>query len=34
MTHPALESALQAALAEIKKLPIVKEVGSFIRVEA
>jgi homoserine dehydrogenase len=34
MTHPAKEEAMQQALKEMEKIPIVKEVGSFIRVEA
>ena len=33
MTHPAREQAMQDAIREIKELPVVKEVGSFIRVE-
>jgi homoserine dehydrogenase len=34
ITHTAKEQAMQAALAELKKLPVVKEIGSFVRVEA
>jgi homoserine dehydrogenase len=34
MTHPAKEKAMQQALKELERIPIVKEVGSFIRVEA
>lgn len=34
MTHPARESAMQKALKEMDKLPVVKEIVSFIRVEA
>ncbi|RJO62482.1 MAG: homoserine dehydrogenase [Dehalococcoidia bacterium] len=34
MTHPAREEAMQAAFAEFKKLPVVKEVHNFVRVEA
>ncbi|MFQ5924569.1 MAG: homoserine dehydrogenase [Dehalococcoidia bacterium] len=33
MTHPARESAIQKALAEIERLEVVKEVSNFIRVE-
>jgi homoserine dehydrogenase len=33
MTHPAKEEAMQAAFADFKKLPVVKEVHNFIRVE-
>ena len=33
MTHPAREQAMQQALAEMKGLPVVKEVCNFIRVE-
>lgn len=33
MTHLALESAMQEALSRIKALTVVKEVGSFLRVE-
>ncbi len=33
MTHRARESAMQAALAEIANLPVVAQVGSFLRVE-
>ncbi len=33
MTHPALEAAMQTALGEMARLPLVKEVGNFIRVE-
>ena len=34
MTHPAREEAVQAAFADFKKLPVVKEVHNFVRVEA
>ena len=34
MTHRAREGAMQAALADIRALPVVSEVGSFLRVEA
>ena len=34
MTHPAKERAVQEALAAMKDLPVVKEIGNFIRVEA
>jgi len=34
MTHPAKESAMQQALAELGRLKVVKEIGNFIRVEA
>jgi len=34
MTHPARESAVQAAIKIIDKLPVVKEISNFIRVEA
>jgi len=34
MTHPAKEEAVQAAFADFKKLPVVKEVHNFVRVEA
>jgi homoserine dehydrogenase len=33
MTHPAREQAMQQALMEMKKIPVVKEVSNFIRVE-
>lgn len=33
MTHPAQEKAVQKALQELKQLPVVNEVGNFIRVE-
>ncbi len=33
MTHPAREQAMQQALTEMKKIPVVKEVCNFIRVE-
>ena len=33
MTHPAKEEAMQAAFADFKKLPVVKEVHNFVRVE-
>jgi homoserine dehydrogenase len=33
MTHPAREQAMQQALAEMKEIPVVKEVCNFIRVE-
>lgn len=34
MTHPAKEAAMQQALGELEHLPVVKEIGNFIRVEA
>jgi homoserine dehydrogenase len=34
MTHPAREEAVQAAFADFKRLPVVKEVHNFVRVEA
>ncbi|MBI2918778.1 MAG: homoserine dehydrogenase [Chloroflexi bacterium] len=34
MTHPARESAVQSALAELARLEVVKEIGSWVRVEA
>ena len=34
MTHPAQEKAMQQALGELTPLPTVKEISSFIRVEA
>jgi homoserine dehydrogenase len=34
MTHPARESAVQDAIKIINKLPVVKEISNFIRVEA
>jgi len=34
MTHPAREAAMQSALGELAELPVVKEISSFIRVEA
>ncbi|MDD4858635.1 MAG: homoserine dehydrogenase [Dehalococcoidales bacterium] len=33
MTHPAREQAMQQALAELARLPVVKEISNFIRVE-
>jgi homoserine dehydrogenase len=33
MTHPAKEEAMQAAFADFKKLPVIKEVHNFLRVE-
>jgi homoserine dehydrogenase len=33
MTHPAREEAVQAAFADFKKLPVIKEVHNFVRVE-
>ncbi len=33
MTHPAREDSIQAAFADFKKLPVVKEVHNFVRVE-
>jgi len=33
MTHPAREGAMQAALQEIRSLPVVLEIGAFLRVE-
>jgi homoserine dehydrogenase len=33
MTHPALELAMQKALGEMVQLPLVKEIGNFVRVE-
>jgi len=34
MTHPAKEAAMQQALGELARLPVVKEISNFIRVEA
>ncbi len=34
MTHPAKENAVQAALKETERLPVVKEISNFVRVEA
>ena len=34
MTHPAVEAAMQSALGELAELPVIKEISSFIRVEA
>jgi len=34
MTHPALERAMQQALAEVEKLSGVKEIANFVRVES
>ena len=34
MTHPAGEAAMQSALGELAELPVIKEISSFIRVEA
>lgn len=34
MTHLARESAVQAAMAEVERLPVVREIGSLVRVEA
>jgi homoserine dehydrogenase len=34
MTHPAREESVQAAIEDIKKLSVVKEVHNFVRVEA
>lgn len=33
MMHPAKEAAMQKALKELERLPVVKEIGNFIRVE-
>ncbi len=33
MTHPAKEAAMQQALEEVTRLPVVKEISNFIRVE-
>jgi homoserine dehydrogenase len=33
MTHPAREDSIQAAFADFKKLPVVKEIHNFVRVE-
>jgi len=33
MTHPAKESAFQRAMMEASKLPVVKEISNFVRVE-
>lgn len=33
MTHPARESAMQQALHEMERLPVVREINNFIRVE-
>jgi homoserine dehydrogenase len=34
MTHPAKEKAFQKAIQEVSKLPVVKEISNFVRVEA
>ena len=34
MTHPAKESSMQQALRQMADLPVVKEIGNFIRVES
>lgn len=34
MTHPAQESAMQEAIKEMERLPVVREISSFIRVES
>jgi len=34
MTHPARERAVQQALEEVGRLPVVKEISNFVRVEA
>jgi homoserine dehydrogenase len=34
MTHPAKEAEMQQALKELGRMPVVKEIGNFIRVEA
>jgi len=34
MTHPAKESSVQQALKQMAELPVVKEIGNFIRVES
>jgi len=34
MTHPARESGVQEAIKIIDRLPVVKEISNFIRVEA
>jgi homoserine dehydrogenase len=34
ITHTAQEAAMQSALGELAPLPVVKEIGSFVRVEA
>jgi homoserine dehydrogenase len=33
MTHEALEASMQQALAAVEKLPVVQEIGNFLRVE-
>jgi homoserine dehydrogenase len=33
MTHPARESAMQQALTRIEQLPVIRDIGNFIRVE-
>jgi homoserine dehydrogenase len=33
MTHPAQEKAIQGALGEMEKQPVIKEIGNFVRVE-
>ena len=34
MTHPALERSVKTAIAEMESLPVVKEIGNLVRVEA
>ena len=34
MTHEAQEEAVQKALQEVERLPVVVEIGNFLRVEA
>jgi hypothetical protein len=33
MTHPAQEEAIQRALGEMEKQPVIKEISNFVRVE-
>jgi homoserine dehydrogenase len=34
MTHPALERSVKTAITEMESLPVVKEIGNLVRVEA
>lgn len=34
MTHPARDAAVRAALDELERLDVVKEIGTWVRVEA
>lgn len=34
MTHEAQEESMQRALGELRELPVVSEIGTFLRVEA